>query len=37
MRVVFRVDSGKDGEARAKWVGVGVQEQGRVSEGGIKL
>lgn len=29
MRVVFRVGSGKEGEARARWVEVGVQEQGR--------
>ena len=37
MRVIFRVDSGKDGEARAKWVEVGAQEQGKESEGGIKF
>lgn len=32
LRVVFRVGSGKEGEARARWVEVGVQEQGRESE-----
>ena len=37
MRVVFRVGSGKEGEARARWVEVEAQKQGRESEGGIKF